>query len=591
MTVTAGEVYDVGALLARMRAAQAADQLQARTRTGKLAVDLHLQAEQGPGVDLGFRFRFFEAAGEPEETLQEEVRVNGVKARLHGGVQLPIIESRTSLAAPVALNLTERYRYQDAGPAGPGQRRLRFQPEAAGADPLLFTGELRVDEASGRILEERSERSGLPGTVKSERRVLSYGEAGAGTWRLVKAESFERWLSPGGVTQVQRTYAYSDFSTNAPGFAEARQAARQSDATMMQQTLEGVRYFNKQADGTRRVAAKPRSSGRGVGAVLLVDPTLAFPVVPLGGLAYFDFDALGRGIQISALTAVLFNRVQVAVPHALGGFDLAADSTSLLLASTERPIVNGRLLDQQGVGRRFGTLNLGLGRDLGAGFRLQGSARFQLDGFTVPRETQYRTDGYTLPPPGWTRELRGELSWLGNGFQAAGYYGLGRRPEGVYGPPGDLQAVPDQGRFRRWGGDLGYDHKLGGGAWLHGEAGLAGGRGFDRFKSLSVGGLGGDVRIAGIRSHAITADQLAYAKAGVVLPAGRNLRLTLTLDHARVRSLDDQKTRGFTGLGAAGDLPGIGWFTTVRMDLGVGLLSDLPGVRTVNGFVALLRVF
>jgi hypothetical protein len=27
------------------------------------------------------------------------------------------------------------------------------------------------------------------------------------------------------------------------------------------------------------------------------------------------------------------------------------------------------------------------------------------------------------------------------------------------------------------------------------------------------------------------------------------------------------------------------------MDLGMGVLSDMPGVRTVNGFVALLRVF
>jgi len=593
VAVTAGEVYDVGALLARVRATELADRIRARTREGRLAVDLHLQAEQGPGVDLGFRLRFFEAAGEPEETLQEEVRLNGVKARLHPGLQLPIVESRTSLAAPAALNLAERYRYLDGGPAGPGRRRLRFEPvpPGAGPDPHLFTGDLLVDEATGRILEERSERSGLPGTVKSERRVLTYGEAGAGTWRLVRAESFERWLTPTGVTQVQRTLAYSDFRSNDPGFAQARQAARQSEATMMQQTVDGLRYFNKQADGTRKLEPRPKSSGRGLGAVLLVDPTLPLPVVPLGGLAYFDFNALDRGIQVSALTAVLFNRVQVAVPQALAGCDLSADSTSLLLASTERPVINGRLADRQGVGRRFGTLNLGLGRDLGTGFRFQGSGRFQYDAYASPREAEYRTDGFTLPPSGWTRELRGELSWLRNGFQLTGYYGLGRRPEGGYGAPGALQAVPDQGRFRRWGGDLGYDRRLGGGAWLHGETGLAGGAGFDRFKALSIGGLGGDLRIAGIRSNAITADRLWYAKAGVVLPAGAGLRLTLSLDHARVRGLDDQRTRGFTGLGAAGDLPGFGWFTTVRVDLGVGLLSDLPGVRSVNGYVALLRMF
>jgi hypothetical protein len=360
---------------------------------------------------------------------------------------------------------------------------------------------------------------------------------------------------------------------------------------MLRSTVDGLRYFNKQKDGTRQVEDRPRSSARALGAVLLVDPTLPTPVVPLAGLAYFDFNAWNRGIQINALTAILFNQAQVTVPQAVAGCDFTASSTSLLLATTERPIVNGQLADRDGVGRRFGNLNLTLGHDLGAGFRFEGSARFQFDAYSQPREDQYRTPGFTLPPSGWTREVRGELSWLHSGLQLAGYFGRGERPDGMFGAPGNPQAIADQGQYQRWGGSAGYDYRLGSGAWLHGETGLAGGKGFDRFKSLSIGGIGGDVRIAGIRSNAITADRLTYAKAGVVFPAGPKMRLTLSLDQAEVRSLDDQVTRGFTGLGAAGDLPGFWWFTTVRMDLGVGLLSTMSGVRSVNGFVALLRVF
>jgi len=587
--VTAQAGYDIGALLARMRASQEADRAKARTRQGNLVVDLHLQSERGPGVDLGFSFRYFEAAGQPEEVLQEQVRINGVKANLHQGLQLPIIESRTSLAPPVALNLTERYRYRDGGPAGPGLRVVRFEP--VDRDPLLFSGELVVEEAGGRIRSERSQRSGLPGTVKSERRELTYGEAGAGTWRVVKARSFERWLLSGGVTLVQRTLAYSDFLANDPGFEAARAQARSSDGTMMQRTLDGLRYYNKQGDGTRKVEERLQSSGRGLGAVLLVDPTLPFPVLPLGGLAYFDFNAFGKGIQINALTAVVFNQATVTVPRAAAGFDLSADSTALLVAATERPVIDGRLQDQQGVGRRFATLNLTLGRDLGAGLRAEAGARLQEDVYSMPQQDQYRTPGYTNPPSGLTRELRGELSWQRAGLQLAGYYGRGQRPDGVYGPPGELQGIAGQGRFQRWGAQAGYDFRLDSGAWLHGETGWAGGQGFDRFKALSIGGVGGDVRIAGIRGSAITADRLAYAKAGVVFPSGPGLRLTLSLDQAWFRTLDDQQTRHFTGLGAAGDLPGFGWFTTVRVDLGVGLLSDMPGIRSVNGFVALLRVF
>lgn len=586
--VTAQAAYDTGALLARMRAARWAELQRHRTRTGRLAVDLHLQGEQGPGSDLGFRFRFFEAAGEPEEVLQEQVLVNGVKAKLGPGLQLPIVESRTGLAAPVALGLTERYRYRDGGPGGPGRRWVRFEPVTA--DPLLFSGQVLVEEDSGRMLEERSERSGLPGTVRSERRVLTYGEAGGGSWRVVKAETVERWLLGGRATQVQRTLTYSDFRVDDPGFEEDRQAARASDGTMLRQTLEGTRYFNKQKDGSRRVEERPRSSGRGLGVVALVDPSLAIPVLPLGGLAYFNFNAFNRGIQVNAITALVYNFGQVTVP--LGaGFDLSADSTSLFLTTSERPIVRGKLQDRDAVGRRFATLNLTLGHDLGGGFRFDGSLRFQHDHFALAPEAKYRTPDFQLPPSGLTREWRGRLSWQGAGFQLAGYYGQGRRPDGLYGTPAALQAVPEQGRVRRWGGSAGYDHRLASGAWLHLEAGRAGGSGFDRFKSLSVGGLGGDVRVAGLRSNAIAADRLDYAKAAVALRSAPGLRVSLGLDHARFRTLDDQQTRQFTGLGVAGDLPGFGWFTTVRVDLGTGIWSDMPGVRAVNGFVALLRIF
>ncbi len=129
MSVSAAARLRCGRPAGPVRASQLADHAAARNREGRLEVDLHLQAAQGPGTDLGFSFRFFEAAGEPEETLQQSVRVNGVKAKLHPGLQLPIVESRASLAVPAALNLTERYRYRDGGPGrAPGRRRIRFRP-------------------------------------------------------------------------------------------------------------------------------------------------------------------------------------------------------------------------------------------------------------------------------------------------------------------------------------------------------------------------------------------------------------------------------------------------------------------------------
>jgi hypothetical protein len=584
--ITDADSYDVGALLGKVRAERLRESLARRSAEADLAVDLHIQGDQGPGTDLGFRFRWFQAAGEAEETLQKAVLFNGVRANLGPGLELPIIESRAGMAAPAALTLTERYRYRDGGPGGAGLRRILFTP--VDADPTLYEGSLLVEEATGRIREERSSRSGLPGVVKSESRTLSYGEV-QGAWCLLETVSFERWVLPGGVAQVTRTHRWSGFRLDDPDFRAHRDAARASTGTMQRFTPDGVRYLTREKDGTRKVEEHPRTSGRAVGAVLLVDPTLPLPVTPLAGLAYFDYDALGKGIQVSALTAVVFDMASVTVPDAFLGFDLNGALAANLLPSTERPIRNGQLVDGEGVGRSGGNLSLGAGHDLGAGFRADLHGTFTYDHYGKPLRDQYWTDGFQLPPSGWTSQLGGGLTWMHAGFQVGGNLDAGHRPEGVYGLPGDLE--PLDGPFRRYGGHVGYDYEYATGHWLHGEAGFQGGYGFDRFNSLDASGVGGNVRVAGLRSDAITADRLTYTKAGLILPTGPRLRLTLSLDQAWIHGLDDPKTYSFTGLGIAGDLPGFWWFTTIRVDLGAGLLSTLPGVRTVNGFVALLRVF
>jgi len=588
VAVTAADAYDVGALLAKVRAAQLRDRAAVRTLQADAELDLHIQAPTGRGGDLGFSFGYFEQAGEWPEMLQKEVRLNGVKAKLEGEVQLPLIESRQSMSLPVALGLTERYRYRDGGPAGPGRRRLRFEP--VDADPLLFSGDLVADEATGQVLEERRERSGLPGTVKSEREILTYGEVAPGVLRPVSVQTFERWASADGVVQVQRRFRYSGFRLNAPGFEAARAAARTSKTTMLKVTPDGTRYFTRQADGTRRIEEKPKSSGRALAGVILVDPGLTPPVVPLGGLLYFDYNAFGKGVQLNALTAILYNTASLAIPRGLGGFDVSADATVMLLKGTERPVVNGKLSDQDGVGRRFGKFGLELGHDLGAGFRLEGRGDFHYDDFSEG-DSKYRTPGYELPPSGLTRVGTLQGSWLFRGFQIRAFHGWGSRPDGTYGLASNPQAVPDGGSFRRWGGSLGLDRELRPGLWFHGDAGWAGGKAFDRFNALDVGGMGGVVRIAGIRANAIAADRVAYEKVGLAIPTGPNLRLSLSLEHADARSLDDQKTYGVTGVGITGDLPGFWWFTAVRVDLGLGVQSDISGVKSATGYIALLRVF
>jgi len=575
--------YDVAALLAQVRATQLRDRMKVRSVQATVDVNLHVQGEDGGG-DLGFRFQSFEKVGEPEELLRQEVRFNGVKANLSGTAQLPIVEARTSVAAPVALTLTERYHYSDGGAAGPGRRNLRFTP--VDSDPLLFAGELTVDEASGRIHQERSRRSNLPGMVRSERRELTFGEVIPGIWCVHRIHSAERWVSAGGTVQVLRDMDYRDFKVNEPDFDAVRGAARAGNGSILQNTPEGYRYFVKQSDGTRKLETRARSGGRAIGGMLLMQPGQDMPVIPLAGYLLFDFNAFDRGIQYTLLTAGVFNMGSLTFPKAFLGLDLSASAAISLLGGTERPVKDGKQLEVDGVNRRSQALELSFGRDLGAGFRLAVKGQFTHDAFSDPKEDKYKTAGFLNPASGWTRLGGGELSWQFEGFHLRGSYLKGLRPTGPYGAPGAVMVVPDEGRLARWDSAVAYDRQIGRGVWFHANVGHAGGQGFDRFQPLSFDG-----RVSGIKPYAVVADRMTYGGIGVAFPTGPSLRLTLGLDHGQARSMTDQKTYGFTGLKLAGDLPGFWWFTTVRVDLGAGLQSDVKGLRTVNGSISFLHLF
>lgn len=576
------ESYDVGALLARMRATQLRDRNAIRTSQATLEFNMHFQGERG-NTDLGFKYRAFDQAGEPEEALREQLTYNGVAAKLHGDAQLPIVEARSSLAPPVALALSERFHYSDGGPAGPGQRLIKFEP--VDADPSLAAGVLRIEEASGRILEERSQRSGLPGIIRSEQRVLTYGEPAPGLWRVLRIHSTERWLLGGDTIQVLRQIEYRDFRINDPGFQAARAAARASDGSMIQQTVDGARYYTKQKDGTRKAEDQPRSSGRAAAGVVLIDPSSSFPVLPLAGMMFFDLNAWGKGIQYSFLTAVVFNNLNLTVPDLGGGVALHTSATLSALAELDQPVVNGQLLDKDGVEHRAQNAEVDLSRDLGYGFRLNLSQAFTLDSYATPGNSKYATPGFSNPASGFNAYSQGQLTWQRYGFQLRSYYGAGHRPDRPWGEAGALEEVPDQGRYQRWGGAAVHDLELGKGFWLQTTLGEATGRNFDRFQAINFSGM-----VAGIKPDSVVANQLAYGEVRLTVPTGPHLRLNLGLDHGIARSQDDQKRYGFTGLIVAGDLPGFWWFTAVNVTLGIGLQSDIPGVRTVNGMVTFIRL-
>ena len=581
--------YDVGALLARVRASWLRNHAALRTLEGTLRVDLHVQKASGPGQDLGYRYDLFAKAGEDEQLVRREVLMNGVRANLSTRATLPIVEASVSVALPVALAPSEAFRYLDAGPGRAGCRRIRFEPVVA--DPALPRGELLVEEATGQVLREESHRDRLPGKVRTVDLTLDYGQVLPGVWRVVKATAFERWITASSVAQVQRRLDYSDLRPNAAGFEARREAARASSAFMLEETVAGVRYLEKQPDGSRAVNTRPSTRTRADVYGVFLEPGLSPPLLPLAGRMGADDNLGDRGIQFSYLTAILVNTAQLTIPQVGGGFDLGFNGLALLVPNPVLPVQAGRVVRQDEIGDYFGTLNVVLSRDLGAGLRASAEGRFRYDVYaTRGALVTYATPGFQAPPDGLSREARARLLWQGHGFQMTGYVGSGQRPSGTYGLPGAPQAVPEEGRFQRWGVSAGYDLWLPGKTMFHLEGGDLGGHGVDRFKPLDLTDLG-NATIVGFSPYVFTSEHAAYGKVALVLPPRPALRLTVGLEQARIRALDDLRIYDFTSLAVDGDLPGFWKFTSTRIDLGVGLRSTMAGARSVTGSILFLRVF
>ncbi|MCL1894134.1 MAG: hypothetical protein FWG02_07870 [Holophagaceae bacterium] len=591
VTIEGKADYDVQSILSKVRATQLRDSTALFNQECQLNISIHTQSTRsaggrgrgGIGGEFGYIFHSFQTAGEPEELLQEQVLLNGVKANIIGKFQLPIIESKRSISPPILLNLTEKYRYADGGSGGDGKRWIRFSPISSNSD--MFTGQILVDELSGRIFEERSERANLPGIVKSERRKLVYGEPAPGFWRVIEVESFEQWVMAGGVTQVQRYLSYSGFIINQDDFLQRREAARASNSAMLRQTEDGMRYLVRDETGNRQIQHKQPSFARMMGMAVVVDPEMQFPVVPGAALAFFDYDAFGKGIQYALLPMGLYNMGTLSVPNLPWGFDLGVHSSTRLLPSTNRPAVNGEISDKDGVSHQSGQLRVSIGRTLRYGFRMRIDGFTSYIRYTEAKEEKYRTPDYIIPPSGFTSSLSGEITWMYHGFMIRGNFGEGKRPDGFFGSPEDIKPIANGGQFKRWGGAIAFDYRLQHKAWIHTELGMERGTGSDRFLSVA------SIRAPGFRNNAVTSDQVQHASIGYVLPASQLFRLSWHIDHSRARSIDNQKTYGFTGMGVAADIPGFKWFTILRADIGIGIHSDISGLKGINGTIAALRIF
>src|SRR5205823_5900180 len=96
---------------------------------------------------------------------------------------------------------------------------------------------------------------------------------------------------------------FSDFHLDPEDFNVRLAEVSASDARMVRETSAGLRYLEKNGSGDRVVKEGFETSRKFLLGGVHHDAGLQFPVVPLGGIDYFNFDYGHRGIQANVFFA------------------------------------------------------------------------------------------------------------------------------------------------------------------------------------------------------------------------------------------------------------------------------------------------
>jgi hypothetical protein len=581
--VVAARGLTVREVIARHQAAAARQRRAVRhlISTGRMTLTFEAPGFPAP-LTISSQTVIF-AAPDRVELEQRDIRVNGIA---FGGSQvprLPLIEPERVASPPLAIELSDRYRYQLHGTetvSGVTCYVVGFEP--VDRRQTLFAGRAWIAGDTFAMVRVSAVQTGLRGPIVSSEQIDEFRPEGEALWLLDRSETRQIYEGPGHRTPIQRVLTIDRHEIN-PGAFEARvQAAYASPSIMLRDTPEGFRYLRREreeAGGAARV--EPVVGGRServrtlIGGVI-VDPNISRPL-PFAGLSYVDFNLLGTGTQMNAFFGGTYGQLAVSVPS-LGGtrWQLAGRAFGIASSYNDRAFVEGREIYEANISQRPAHASAWLMRPLTP--RLSARAGYDFD-YTHYGRSESTAQAFTVPVSQSAHAVRLALEAQWAGWAASGWWAGARRigwREWGYqqtGAPGEY--VPAHRDYQRFGGAVSrsvvFSPRLVGrveGAWM-------GGHDLDRFSRYSFGSF--DNRLRGYPSALIRYDRGAVLRTSAAWAAGRLLRIDGFFDVAHVRDPGfGRSAKPYVGIGSAVEVPApFGTLLAVEWGYGFqGLDSD-----------------
>ena len=571
----------VDEIVARHQAAAArqATAIQTQISTGTLTLTFEAPGFTAP-ITVTSETVIFESSNRTD-LQQRDIRVNGVLFTGNGGPpRLPIIEPERVSSLPLAIALTNAYRYALRGREtidGIACYVVAFSPQDPAAS--LYRGRAWIAADGFGLVRVSAVQTGLRGPITTSEQIDDFKADRSGHWLLAQSDVRQTYEGAAVRTPIHRLLIVDRHDVNPADFAVRRDAAYASTDVMLRDTPQGFRYLRRvpQADHdpvasstggvTEPVLAGRADRVRTLAFGVIVDPNISNPL-PFAGLSYVDFNLFNRGAQLNVFFGGTFGQLAFSAPS-LGGSRWQAGARAFGIASSynDRAFADGREIYTENIEQRPAQASVWLLHPVTP--RVSFRIGYEWD------YTNYQAGDQTSPQFVVPASQVVHAAVLGLDVQRSGWQGslwwspawrAGWRP---WGEPGTPDYDAPRSAFQRYGAGLSRSALVRTGITTRIEAAVMGGQNLDRFSRYAFGTF--DNRLHGYPSALIRYDRGAVLRTAIAWAAAKAIRIDGFADTAAVHDPSfSTGLRNYTGFGVALEAPAP-FRTLLALEWGYGL--------------------
>jgi hypothetical protein len=563
------------------------------------ATKLRFTIEGGEAIEATIAGDYFSEPQGRADWIWQDFFLNGVKWKYGKIPELPLIQPEKVTQLPLDIHLTNEYRYQlvratDVNGYHVYEVRFEPPPNAPAALPL-YRGTVWIDTHTWARVRLAMTQLHLSGEVLSNEERVDFQPFARATHAPMTAADVAKsdareiiWLAgevgaqqvisaAGRASVILRSTTFSDFRLDPADFEERLRIASASDYRIVRETDAGLRYLEKTPTGERVVKEGFDTSRTFALGGIHHDAGLEFPVLPLGGVDYFNFDWKKTGIQANVFFAGIVIAANATNPDfANTRTNLGADLFAIAIPTTETMFRFGKEVPGEAVKSLPTNLTFRAGHPF-LGF---GKVDFSFGvSHTAYRRADDTAADYVVPSSTFELTPSLEAQYSRWGYTIGGFYDYTTRTNWKpWGIPSEFN--PNQKTYTTFGGEISKSFYLPKFQRISVELNYLDGQRLDRFSKWQFGFFGSR-RIHGVQSGSVTAEQALLAHFSYGFVFSEQFRMEAFYDHGLLDdAIEGFHHEPFQGVGVAGQTIGPKG-TLVRLDIG-----KTVGRNAQRGFVA-----